>query len=124
MPALNGCELEMLCEQFSEFSEKALERAIEAARDSDIGEQLLIRLRESAAQRRNTFENVALCVVMGEARVIKAIPVLLELATHVEIDMLQEVATYALQRMGTEAFDAAMAYIESAEGTLPQGPGL
>lgn len=114
MPTLTDPELKILCEQFSEFSDKALEQAIATARDPDKAEQLLDRLRCGIAQKRNTFENLALCVVMGEARVTKAIPLLLDIATYDDLDTLQDAAQYALQRMGTEAFDAAMACIESA----------
>jgi hypothetical protein len=114
MPALRESELSQLRESLTAFSEDAMRRAIEEARDPEKATQIIQRLREELNGKEETFAGVALCVVLGEAGAEAAIPVLLEAATDTAETVLQEAATYALQRMGPSAMTATMAFIESA----------
>jgi len=115
VPALTESELSRLRESISAFSEDAMYHAIEQARDPDKAAQLVRRLRDELDSRKTTFAGVALCVVLSEAGAEAAIPVLLEAATDERETPLQEAAAYALQRMGTSAMTAVMAFIESAK---------
>lgn len=126
MPALEEDELQRIHQAVATFSEDALRYAIEQARDPEKAAQLVDRLREDVARVREDVElrrtdydwypAAALCVVLGEAKVEAAIPVMLPVATESEVDLgiLQEAAMYALQRMGDAALMATMSHIESS----------
>lgn len=116
MPALSKPDLGKLLKLVNQFSEEALARAIDEARDPARAAQLTAKLREQFrreeyGRRRQEFSTASLCVVLGEACVLDAIPLLLEIVTC-ETDLVaSEAALYALRRIGPPAFRAAMELI-------------
>lgn len=115
MPALPQSEVGQVCSSVEEFSEEALEKAIELARDPEKASAFVDRLRKELDRAKNGFPAIALCVVLGEARVESAIPLLLQQATDADMPLAQEAATYALRRMGVPAFEAAIQLVESSD---------
>lgn len=115
MPALESSELDQICESVGDFAEHALQKAIDQARDPDKAVQFIARLQQELEQDCNQFSVAALCVVLGEARVEAAIPLLIQEATCEHLSLSQEAAAYALQRMGAPALEAAMRFLEAAD---------
>jgi hypothetical protein len=108
-------EVDQIIRSLAVFDEPAMRDAIEAARDPAKAALLVARLREALVRddSNDRFEPIALCVVFGEARAPEGLPLLLEVATDENRDLLQEAAEYALQRWGAEALRATMHLLES-----------
>ena len=115
MPAQAHPEVAQVCSSVEQFSEEALEKAIELARDPEKVSAFVDRLRDELDRAKNGFPAIALCVVLGEARVESAIPLLLQQATDADMPLAQEAATYALKRMGAPALEAAIQLVESSD---------
>ncbi|MCH8854113.1 MAG: hypothetical protein IID41_15900, partial [Planctomycetes bacterium] len=115
MPAQDQPEVAQVCSSVEQFSEEALEKAIELARDPEKASAFVDRLSNELDRAKNGFPAIALCVVLGEARVESAIPLLLQQATDADLPLSQESAACALQRMGAPAFEAAMQLVESSD---------
>jgi len=118
MSTLSKSELAELCKSVEVFSEEAVERAIAEARDPEKAAQLVDRLRAFLRADNDTFPMVVLCIVLGEAGVSAAIPLLLEAAVGEPDFPVQEAAQYALQRMGAPAHAAAMELIETTTDAM------